>query len=460
MPFTTDAPRVIIDDFEQQIRIKKQKGPKPSKTVIFFRNYMQLGIEQDIYEVPIDFLRYRKDNGRIASDVISYERVNTVSLDESSQKTQTILHKFLLDKDQENTEILKKTLEKDGQTEPAIITCDGFLINGNRRKMAFMELNKNYPGKYKNMKVVILPGKNDEGGPPTKKEIELLENRYQLQKQGKSEYSGLDKALSIRRKMECGISLEEQIVDDPLYSGLTGKPLEKTKNDFEKKYLNPLQCVDNYLEMLHRQGLYTLITSGPSDTEGKWQAFVDYSNFYFGKLQNEKWRISAQISEEDIGDVQEIAFKIIRKQRIDGLQGKKLHAIIRDLGKMLCHGSSKKHLYKLIDISNDIDEDYPVQKINQNVEYSFRDIDKKWSAKNAKIFASVVNSAYSHKEIRDEEESPFNLLSEAYKKITSKNMVIEKMSESDQVKFCTLAGKAIDIIQELKQKAWERHKNH
>jgi len=35
--------------------------------------------------------------------------------------------------------------------------------------------------KFTNMNVVILPGKDDMGGPPTYLEIEQIENRYQLQ---------------------------------------------------------------------------------------------------------------------------------------------------------------------------------------------------------------------------------------------------------------------------------------
>ena len=72
--------------------------------------------------------------------------------------------------------------------------------------------------KFDYMKVIILPGEDDEdeGGPPTLKEIEQLENRYQMQSDGKSEYYGFDKALSMKRKIdETKFSLEEQLRDSP-----------------------------------------------------------------------------------------------------------------------------------------------------------------------------------------------------------------------------------------------------
>lgn len=84
-------------------------------------------------------MRFRKDNGRIASDVSSYEKLHG-TLNESKLETQEILRKFLKEKDEENNIKLKKSIEHSGQNEAAIITCDGFLINGNRRKMTLEEL--------------------------------------------------------------------------------------------------------------------------------------------------------------------------------------------------------------------------------------------------------------------------------------------------------------------------------
>src|SRR6185437_8770440 len=164
---TTDATREIISDFAKEIKRRRHSGPKPTKAVIDFRKDRVSGKERTIFYVPVELLLYRKDNGRIASDVLSYER-NHGKIVEASEEGQATLRKFLEAKDKEKTEELKRSIVHDDQREPAIITCDGFLINGNRRKMVFESL------KLKEMKVVILPGEDDEdeGGPPTMKEIE------------------------------------------------------------------------------------------------------------------------------------------------------------------------------------------------------------------------------------------------------------------------------------------------
>ena len=91
---------------------------------------------------------------------MTYEKLNG-PLIENSIETQQILHKFLLGLDKENNEKLKHSIQHAGQIDPAIITCDGFLINGNRRKMILEELfNQTKDSKYTTMKCVILPAKD------------------------------------------------------------------------------------------------------------------------------------------------------------------------------------------------------------------------------------------------------------------------------------------------------------
>ena len=172
---TTPVAREIIVDFAEEISARKISSTKPSKTVINFRNDILDRHERDIVKVPIGLLRFRKDNGRIASDVLDCENTSA-PIDESDDDAQDLLRDFLAGKDPEKTEILFKNILHAGQREPAIITCDGFLINGNRRKMVIDRLRKEYreDERFQYMNVVVLPGKDDEGGPPTLLEIEKL----------------------------------------------------------------------------------------------------------------------------------------------------------------------------------------------------------------------------------------------------------------------------------------------
>jgi len=450
MKISTNEKRVIIDDFAKVINEKKQTGTAPAKGVINFRNERTSGTERQIYYVPIELLRYRKDNGRISSDVLSYERSSEKRLDETEQETQEILFNFLYKKDPEKTEVLKKTIKKDGQCEPAIITCDGFLINGNRRKMVFELLNKEDPSGYKDMKVVILPGKNDEGGPPTIQEIELLENRYQLQQDGKSEYSGLDRALSIKRKINNGITLETQLADDPECAGLSinDKDFKNKKEEWEKNFLRPLKQVDDYLESLGRPEHYASV-------EGRWQSFIDLSNFYYKNLQNERWRIEANLDEDDIGLVQDIAFKIIRKQNIKGYRGK-FHQIFRDFSKFITNSDAKENIFLLTKKTKDLTS--REKQDDDGNEYELIEQDIKWGAKNENIFAQAINAAYSSIDTQKENENSLTLIKAALNKLNHTNMDVKNIPSDDLKEFVKICEKIKADVSNLKTEAWERIK--
>jgi len=155
---TKPVPRTIIDDFAKEVREKRMQTVKPSTAVINFRTDIRDSIERPIWRVPIDILHYRKDNGRIASDVMDYERRIAV-LQETDDHAQQIIAEFLEQKDPERTGVLRRSIMHAGQLEPTIITCDGFLINGNRRKMVMERLHHEHPENetFSFMKCVILP---------------------------------------------------------------------------------------------------------------------------------------------------------------------------------------------------------------------------------------------------------------------------------------------------------------
>lgn len=98
---TTDTERRIIDDFAKEIDTKKEPGNVPENDVIEFRNDRILKKARPTYLVPVKLIRFRKDNGRIASDITSYEKQHG-RLDETLEATQEIIRKILKEKDEEN----------------------------------------------------------------------------------------------------------------------------------------------------------------------------------------------------------------------------------------------------------------------------------------------------------------------------------------------------------------------
>jgi hypothetical protein len=426
---TQDKPREIVDDFARAIRERKTSTAKPATHVINFRNEKQSNFERPVEVVPIELLRYRKDNGRIASDVMNYEKLNG-PLDEKDQNSQEQLRSFLERKHPEMTEILIKSIEHGGQNEPAIITCDGFLINGNRRKMALEHLRRKNPGHthFEVMKVVILPGVGEVGGPPTLLEIERLENRYQLQSEGKSEYYGFDRALSIKRKMSLGFTLQEQLHDDPRYANATAQELEKAVKECERDYLWPLECAERYLQHFGRDGLYEAISKGISDKEGRWQAFIDYSKFYQTRLKDKEWQIRSGVEEEEIGAIEDVAFKMIRLRTFKGLP--KIHQMMRDLPKLCALEGSRKELLRIAD---EVEHSLP-EKEQSDADggpLSWERIDAKWAQHHQQTLIHHTKKALDYVETSRERETPVALLEAALKKLTHENLTLNKISYTD-----------------------------
>ncbi len=455
---TRPATREIIEDFANEIKARLRRDATPSKEVIFFRNEHRINKEREVVRIPSDLLRFRKDNGRILSDVLSYEKDKGV-LTERSESAQEILREFLLKKDPEKTNELINSIKHTGQREPAIITCDGFLINGNRRKVALDKLaTETGEDDYTTMKVVILPSNDEEGGAPTLKEIEQIENRYQLQSEGKSEYSRFDKALSMRYKIQKGMTLKEQLKDDPQYADFGTKEINKVINKLEKEFLKPLECVDDYLSIIGRDGLYATVSSGPADRAGRWEAFIDYYARVKKNLIDPNKRIKMGIDEDEIGDIEEIAFKIIRKREFPDLP--KVHMLMRQLPKMLENKHSKRELEKLLDVDIDLDSEDCFD--SEGNEFDEKTKDNIWGQKNASILINQVKKAKRIIDYEKERETSITLLEAALAKLEHDNMDPEAVELADLKKAMGLAKDVKETADDLEsqfyhlQKDWKK----
>jgi hypothetical protein len=297
------------------------------------------------------------------------------------------------------------------------------------------------------MKAVILPGIGEEGGAPTLLEIEEIENRYQLQSEGKAEYYAFDRALSMRHKISIGMTLEEQLRDDPIYANLEPKEFKKAVQKFQDDYLNPLGCVDRYLSNLRREGLYSTISKGLGDPEGRWQAFLDYYNCVYKKISNPKERMELGIEEDEIGKIEDVAFKTIRMRQLQGLPSiNKVHHAMRQLIKWLPIESSKKELFKLTDIELEWPEEESFDESGRP--YSHRTIDQLWSQKNGPKINAQLIKAINNFEHKKDQETPINLLKTAFQKLTHESM------KPDYIKLPDIP-KAMHLAEEIEKRARE-----
>ena len=448
---TTMAVRPINNALAEQITERRTPLKPRETTIIEFRADRKDRNEREVFSISTAYLRYRKDNGRITSDVLSYEQRHG-KLEEEKEEHQRIIQSFLEEKDEKKTEELKNSIRHAGQKEPAIITCDGFLINGNRRKMVLdMLYEETGNPDHQSMKVVILPGEGDPGGPPTQLEIEQIENRYQLHRDGKAEYYGFDRALSIRRKIQLGMSLREQLRDDPAFAHLADKEFESELKKVEKDFLGPLQCIDDYLHHLKRDGLYHTVSRGYGDPEGRWQAFLDYYKSVRLNLDNQRKLIQWGVRDEERGRIEHAAFVIIRKRDLPSLP--KAHDIIRAFPTYLQNPDAKEQLLQLSSIPADLPPEDTIGPDGR--EKDERTIDNIWGSMNASNITHRLKRARDTIEYTREQETSLNLLRAALDKLNHRNMDPDSINKRDLQDAFRLAEKVEKRAKELRQRLYD-----
>jgi vacuolar-type H+-ATPase subunit I/STV1 len=208
---------------------------------------------------------------------------------------------------------------------------------------------------------------------------------------------------------------------------------------------------------LDRGHLYETISSGASDKEGRWQAFIDYSKFYYNSLTSQKWQLRNGIAEEDIGAIEDAAFKMIRLRTLKGLP--KIHQLMRKLPKLCAVQDSRKELLHLAD---EVDVSIPgaEQFDKEGDALSSSEIDSKWADHNRRTVIHLAKKAMESLEEHREKETPLALLEAALKKLNSDNLALGSISQPDYKKaraiVANIQKRAHEIERELYTKSRSR----
>lgn len=414
--------------------ISKYKVPTNLNKIIPYKDWAQNSNNKPVWKVPIEYCKYRLENGRIKTEILTHEKLKG-TLDPNAQSTQDIIAKYLQQSDLQKNIELRELLKKDGQTEPAVITADGFLINGNRRKLALTLLNEKFPDeKYKTMKVVILPGSNDPER-PTEIDIALLENRYQLYVDGKSEYSEMNKALTYYQHEKSGINIKDLLKEDASYGNLNEKQLQDKADDFRENYFLPIELMKQYLELNNVNGDFNRVTD-------RWQSFKELRKVVLQPLNKEKNLVLYNLQKNDIGLIQNAAFNLIKLKNSSSVTHQN-RDLIRLIPKALAlkDGVGKKEIFKIGKI--------------EDIEDNVKDPDEKdlkWQKQKGVEVLNIVKKLYNLIGKQEEQEDPLDRLNESYQKITHKDLEIEKivkMSTYDADQAMKICNKIQTISKKL-----------
>lgn len=278
---------------ERKIKIKEISEGKPVATGTKLKYQGEIR-EFNVYKIPIEFLAYNVENGRISSLVKSYKREHgplNINIEADSNQ----IAKFLFDSSEERNKKTMKDLAENGQIEPGIITMDGIIVDGNRRASLLrrIALSSDYDQTTKDkcsyFLARILPEDADE------KEILRLETSFQMGADSKVDYNAIEKYLHTRDLRHKRFTLE-QIAE---YMGLESPNVVALN-------LEIMELIDSYLETYGYNGIYTRLPRGCEDDFLKLNTAI--KKIQSGKIQ---WIPTDQLDEVET-DLRNISFDFIR----------------------------------------------------------------------------------------------------------------------------------------------------
>lgn len=276
--------------------------------------------KEKVYRIPLDFLVYNKYNGRIGSEVLSYEKQNGI-LDAEKKEDSQIIEAFLYNSKIDRNETTMKSLLKNGQQKYGIITADGIIVDGNRRAMLLNRIYNNresYGYSHEDVEnckyflAIILP---DDA---TERDIQQLETIYQMGEDEKLDYNPIEKYLKCKELKRLDFSEED----------IAGFMSEKPGKI--KEWLRILKLMEEYLQEYGYDGIYTRLDK----TEGQFVDLAGYLESYAKKGSNIK-NVDWGYDDSDISDLKLVCFDYIRAR----YEGKEF----RDIAKTGKDGSIFYH---------------------------------------------------------------------------------------------------------------------
>jgi hypothetical protein len=181
----------------------------------------------------------------------------------------------------------------------------------------------------------------------------------------------------------------------------------------KKELLDPLQCIDRYLDALDRPGHYQFVSTGIGDPEGRWQAFVDYSEFHRNRLLNRNNRANIGVDERDVPDIEQAAFKVIRLRILPGLG--KVHSIMRKFPEYCRHAKRT-----LMELNRNVKHDLPETDCldSDGNTLPLQTVDQKWANKYRSEITHRIRKAQDAASGMGGVITSLNLHRDAHKKLT------------------------------------------
>lgn len=263
--------------------------------------------ELQVYRLPTELTFYNIRNGRFAAEYIDLQAKENRRLDPQNSDDSKKIKQMLIELDPNQSKILQQDLLLYGQRESGIITHEGSLINGNRRRASLDELVESGKSDFKYIEVGRLPPNVSD------QDLWKIEAGIQLSKDIQLDYGPINELLKFKEGIDAGLTPIE--VAKSLYGDW------KERDIIEK--LEQLKLITEYLIFLGEPGRF-------NRAKGVHEHFIDLRKI----LANFK---SQGASPDEIITVKKIAFQLI----IDGVTTREL----RKVKDILAYQNSKNEFW-------------------------------------------------------------------------------------------------------------------
>ncbi len=440
MPVSETKRKLIRDIIESQNKAVGGVEKIDKRRLVIAGNVKSL----PIYQFELTQIKFNKANGRIKSEVLEKESSLGRELDET-EEDQKIVKDILLSLRREENNKTKVDLIKNGQMEPGIITCDGIVINGNRRKAILEEIfyEEDASEKYKYFDALVLPSSIK------KSELWLIEAGIQLSATQQLDYSPVNHLLKLKEGLDSGLSKSE------MAARIYGVSEEKILQDIAR-----LKLIDEYLDVfINKPDRYYLIDN-INEHFINLQTILDWANNPRGNIKFD-W----SPDKSDINELKLVCFFYIRQ--------KFQHLRIRNIRIQFSKKSAWQQIRKsleIFDITEDTEEDHYDEKLDEltsDLDFDeeedsefIKDIieaqDKRqeaeWRGKHGKKLHMHFEDAQEQVEIDKDKGKPLALAKRALNNINGISIESNRLADDELDEVFSKLIKSINILRDKARK--------
>lgn len=150
----------------------------------------------EVYQIPLEYLFYNNQNGRIATYISKYEDEHGPINTEDIKAYNSTIHQFIVESNKNALNKTKNNIKHFGQRVPGVVLQNGRIIDGNRRFTCLRELHME-EGKDYYFEAVIL--NTEEGISP--KDIKRLELNLQHGEERPVDYNPIDNLVDVYKDL-------------------------------------------------------------------------------------------------------------------------------------------------------------------------------------------------------------------------------------------------------------------